>query len=170
MKRLAGAIPAIVQPEWFISQQTFHLTSSLAAENDKLAVTLRPRLVAQQLGNTYLVAATVAFAVLYTTSELKVVRNYLKALWICDIGHLVICFLGLGSERVLAVGDWNPMAWGNIGATVSLLTSTHRRSMSLIPINEQLFLFLTRSAYFLGLLGQDHTCPTSRNDDIKKAQ
>ncbi|KAM7189776.1 hypothetical protein V8F20_010018 [Naviculisporaceae sp. PSN 640] len=147
---LAGAIPAIVRPEWFISQQSFQLPGSSAAPADELNVTLRPRLVAQQLGNTYLVAATVAFAVLYTTSELKVVRNYLKALWICDIGHLVISFLGLGSERVLAVGDWNPMAWGNIGAT--------------------LFLFLTRSAYFLGLLGQDRNGQTTRNDEIKKLQ
>ena len=60
-----------------------------------------------------------ALAVLYTTSEVKVVRNYLVALWICDIGHVVITFLGLGVERGMAVGEWNAMTWGNIGCTVS---------------------------------------------------
>lgn len=58
-------------------------------------------------------------AVLYTTSELKVVRNYLIALWIADLGHIGLTAYLLGYDRFMAVGDWNAMTWGNIGATVS---------------------------------------------------
>lgn len=56
---------------------------------------------------------------LYTTTELKVVRNYLIALWIADIGHIAVCYVGLGFERFVDVASWNSMTWGNVGATVS---------------------------------------------------
>ncbi|KAM7192345.1 hypothetical protein V8F33_008358 [Rhypophila sp. PSN 637] len=148
---LAGAIPAILAPGWFASQQTFQLTGSIVPKSQNETVMSGPALmVTRQLGNTYGVAALVALAVLYTTSEVKVVRNYLIALWICDIGHVVITVLGLGYERGVAVGDWNAMTWGNIGAT--------------------LFLFLTRSAYFLGLFGEDGKRPTSQYNKDKKSQ
>lgn len=124
MKRLAGAVPAIVVPEWFIKQQTFQLTGLPATKPGEIALPGTALVVAQQLGNTYGVAATVALAVLYTTSELKVIRNYLIALWICDIGHLVITLFNLGYERGIAVGDWNSMTWGNVGVTVSFPTTT----------------------------------------------
>lgn len=76
-----------------------------------------------------------AIAILYTTSEPKVVRNYIIALWIADIGHLAATHHGLGYKHFIDVGHWNPMAWGNIGATM--------------------FLFITRSAYLVGLFGND---------------
>lgn len=47
-------------------------------------------MVAYQLGNIYLLLAMVGIAVLYSTTEPKVVRNYIVALWIADIGHVVI--------------------------------------------------------------------------------
>lgn len=60
----------------------------------------------------------VGVAVLYSTSEAKVVRNYIIALWIADISHVgITCYL-MEYERVLNIASWNAMAWGNIGATV----------------------------------------------------
>lgn len=79
------------------------------------------RLVALQLGNAYGLLFLVGVAVLYTTVELKVVRNYLVALWIADIGHVAACYYVLGYDRFIDVGSWNSMTWGNVGATVSRL-------------------------------------------------
>jgi hypothetical protein len=60
----------------------------------------------------------VGVAVLYTTTEAKVVRNYVIALWLADISHVAITCYIMGYERMVDVANWNPMAWGNIGATV----------------------------------------------------
>lgn len=62
-------------------------------------------------------------AVLYTTTELKVVRNYLWALWVADLSHIGLTAYLLGYDRFMAVGQWNAMTWGNIGATVRSLDS-----------------------------------------------
>lgn len=51
-------------------------------------------MVAYQLGNIYLLLAMVGVAVLYSTTEAKVVRNYVIALWIADIGHVASKSLG----------------------------------------------------------------------------
>ena len=109
---LAGVAPAVFQPDWFISQQIASHRPVVSSEQN--------RVVAQQLGNCYFLAFLVAIAVLYSTSEIKVVRSYLVALWIADITHIGITLLGMGYDRSVAVGDWNAMAWGNIGATVRL--------------------------------------------------
>ena len=77
----------------------------------------------------------VGVGVLYATSEPKVVRNYVIALAIADIGHLVATASVVGYRHLFDVGSWNSMAWGNVGATT--------------------FLFVTRVAYLLGLLGKD---------------
>lgn len=61
----------------------------------------------------------VGIAVLYSTTEAKVVRNYVVALWLADISHVAITSYILGAELVLDIVNWNPMTWGNIGATVS---------------------------------------------------
>lgn len=84
-----------------------------------LTVDDNSRIVALQLGNCYGLLFLAAVAVLYTTTELKVVRNYLIALWIADIGHIAVCYVGLGFERFVDVASWNSMTWGNVGATVS---------------------------------------------------
>lgn len=56
---------------------------------------------------------------LYTTSEPKVVRNYVIALALGDIGHVYICFYVLGYEKFMDLGHYNAMAYGNIVTTVS---------------------------------------------------
>lgn len=99
-----------MNPSWFVGEQT---------STPSLTVDVNSRLVALQLGNCYGLLFLAAVAVLYTTTEIKVVRNYLIALWIADIGHIIVCYLGLGFERFVDVASWNSMTWGNVGATVS---------------------------------------------------
>ncbi len=48
------------------------------------------RILALQLGNVYGLLAMIGVGVLYTTSEAKVVRNYLLACAIADVGHLYV--------------------------------------------------------------------------------
>lgn len=85
-----------------------------------LSVDDNAKLVALQLGNTYGLVFLIATAVLYTTSEIKVVRNYLVACWLADISHVYVCYHVLGWARFVDVASWNSMTWGNVGATVSL--------------------------------------------------
>jgi hypothetical protein len=77
------------------------------------------KLVALQLGNTYGLVFLIAIAVLYTTSEIKVVRNYLVACWLADISHVYVCYHVLGWASFVDVAHWNAMTAGNVGATVS---------------------------------------------------
>ncbi|KAI1500003.1 hypothetical protein F5X99DRAFT_410479 [Biscogniauxia marginata] len=127
---IAGCLGPFFSADWFIANQ---IPAAPAGGGEPTSD--NARLVALQLGNAYGLLFMVGVAVLYTTSELKVVRNYLVALWIADIGHVgLTCWL-LGYERTLDVGSWNAMTWGNIGATT--------------------FLCLTRTAYLLGLFGRD---------------
>ncbi|OHF03502.1 hypothetical protein CORC01_01221 [Colletotrichum orchidophilum] len=124
---VGGFLGAVINPDWFISEQIVQGATSAvpAAESDNT------RLVALQLGNMYLLMAMVGLAVLNLTSELRVVRGYLVALWIADIGHIYVCYHVMGLNRFLDVANWNSMAWGNA------------------------LLCLTRMAYLLGLFGQD---------------
>lgn len=107
-------------PEWFIAQQI----DQAGAGHHVPPSTASNLLVAQQLGNCYFLAFLIALAVLYTTTELAVVRNYLKALWIADITHVGLTLYSLGYERSVAVVEWNAMAWGNVGVTVSFCSCT----------------------------------------------
>ncbi|MCJ1393875.1 hypothetical protein MMC18_006751 [Xylographa bjoerkii] len=93
------------------------------------------QVIAMQLGNTYLLLALLGLFILNTTTDARVVKAYIVALAIADIGHVVPTMWMLGWERSVAVQSWNKMAWGNIGATV--------------------FLFVTRVTYLLGLFGKD---------------
>jgi hypothetical protein len=90
-----------------------------------------------QLGNLYLLLGMVGVSVLYTSTEPKVIRNYIICLAIADIGHLYVTYLGMGWERYMDVGNWNDVAIGNIGVTAAL--------------------FVLRIAYLMGFLGQDKT-------------
>lgn len=62
----------------------------------------------------------VGVAVLYTTTEAKVVRNYVIALLLADISHVGITCYVMDDQRLFDVANWNAMTWGNIGATVCL--------------------------------------------------
>jgi hypothetical protein len=63
-------------------------------------------------------------ALLYTTTEPKVVRNYVIALWLADIGHIATTAYIMGYDKFIDLASYNPATWGNIGATVSVLVLT----------------------------------------------
>ena len=63
----------------------------------------------------------IGLAIFSSTTEPKVIRNYLIALWVADIGHIVLTWYALGNHYLVDVSQWNAMTWGNVGATVSLL-------------------------------------------------
>ena len=100
------------------------------------------QVVAMQLGNTYMLLALLGLFILNTTTDVRVVKVYIIALAIADIGHVVPTMWMLGWERSIAVQNWNKMAWGNIGATA--------------------FLFVTRVAYLFGLFGKDRAIPKEK--------
>ncbi|KAI1392580.1 uncharacterized protein F4822DRAFT_425782 [Hypoxylon trugodes] len=126
---IAGFISPFLNPSWFIDSQLDIPASDIVPRDDNA------RLIALQLGNAYFLLFLLGVAVLYTTTELKVVRNYLVALWIADISHVGVTVWLLGYDRTLDVGSWNAVTWGNVGFTS--------------------FLWLSRTLYFLGLFGQD---------------
>jgi hypothetical protein len=97
-------------PDWFISAQNVSPSPLISTDNS--------RLVAQQLGNCYGLLALIGLAVLNTSTELPVVRNYLKALWVADITHVAATCYAIGYGRSVYVGDWDAMLWGNVGVTV----------------------------------------------------
>lgn len=97
-----------------------------------MLVTEQSVVVAWQLGNLYLLMAFIGIAIYSSTTEVKVIKNYLFALWLGDIGHIAFSCYGLGSEMSLNLAGWNAMAWGNIAATVSSLSV----SSSLCYVNE----------------------------------
>ncbi len=61
----------------------------------------------------------VGIAVLYSTTEANVVRNYIIALWVADIGHVAVTCYIMEYRTIIDITNWNAMTWGNIGATVS---------------------------------------------------
>lgn len=108
-------MPALFATNWFIREQIVEAPSASA-----ITLSDQARIVAQQLGNAYGLLFMVGVAVLYTSTELKVVRNYLVALLLADISHVGLTIFALGPERFAAVGEWNAMTWGNVGFTVCL--------------------------------------------------
>jgi hypothetical protein len=142
--RLAGAVAPVVNADWFIAEQIKSRT--LLSSNDNA------RLVAQQLGNTYFLVCLIGLAILNTTSELRVVNAYLWACWIADITHVGLTAYALGWDRSVAVGDWNAMTWGNVGFTVTHSTWAVLVGCEVSMLTwSQVFLFLMRTCYFLGL-------------------
>ena len=77
----------------------------------------------------------IGVGVLYSTSEFVVVRNYLLACAIGDVGHLLATYHVIGHANFVSVHHWNAVAWGNIGVTA--------------------FLLLVRLLYFVGVFGND---------------
>ncbi|KAK1783830.1 hypothetical protein QBC45DRAFT_474398 [Copromyces sp. CBS 386.78] len=129
---LSGFLPAILSPDWFTHSQ---IPPSPSSPSPLIAYPTTARTVTRQLGNMYFLAFLVGVGVLYSSSEIRVVKNYLIALWVADLGHMMITAEGLGWAGTLDVRGWNAMTWGNLGVTM--------------------FLFLTRTAYLMGLFGPD---------------
>ncbi|KAI1380016.1 hypothetical protein F4677DRAFT_408285 [Hypoxylon crocopeplum] len=132
---VGGFLGPLLDANWFIAQQ-LDKPSGITTSYDDNA-----RLVALQLGNTYGLLFLIGVAVLYTTTELKVVRNYIIALWIADITHVGLTCWALGYDQVVDVSSWSAVTWGNVGFTT--------------------FLCLTRTAWLLGLFGPDRQIATA---------
>ncbi|PMD46390.1 hypothetical protein L207DRAFT_551541 [Hyaloscypha variabilis F] len=124
---VAGFTVPFIAAELFTAEQ---IPGSLVE-----AISDNTRMLALQLGNIYLLLAMVAIAVLYSTTEPKVVRNYVIALWLADIGHIATTGYVMGIDRFVDFANYNPTTWGNVGVTA--------------------FLCATRTAYLLGLFGPD---------------
>ena len=83
--------------------------------------------------------------ILNTTTEAAVVHGYVWALWIADIGHVGATAWVMGWARFVDVGAYNATTVGNVVVTA--------------------LLFLTRSLYLLGLLGEDRV---PRREKVEK--
>ena len=95
----------------------------------------------------------IGVGVLYATTEPKVVRNYLVACAVADVGHLWVTGTVMGYDAFVDLMRWNSIAWGNIGITSVL--------------------FLSRLLYFVGALGKDKVVTEMRQDlksSIEKKQ
>ena len=111
--------------EGFIAGQTPHATPPTAHPSSTA--------LAYQLGNLYSLTFLVGVAVLHTSKEPRVLRNYLIGLAIADVGHVYATYLAMGWDSFVDVAGWNALTWGNIGATG--------------------FLFVNRLLYFAGAFG-----------------
>jgi len=78
-------------------------------------------MVTYQLGNTFFIMSMMAFVVLWSSSEARVVKRYLWALAIGDVGHLFSVWWFSGSGYFFGVSQWNALAGGSIGFTTFLL-------------------------------------------------
>ncbi|KAF2104755.1 hypothetical protein NA57DRAFT_70962 [Rhizodiscina lignyota] len=132
----AGWIAPLMSPEYFVSNQLPSSALPHPSLAEPSAYPLRPHetILAMQVSNCYLLLGLLGIFILNTTTELKVVRAYLWALWLGDIGHVGVTMWCMGWEAVRDVGNWNAVVWGNIAATVVL--------------------FSIRTAYFAGLFGE----------------
>jgi hypothetical protein len=88
--------------------------------DDVVAKDASAQLLSFQLGNCYLLLCLLGVFILHTTTELKVVRAYIWALLIADVGHVGLTAASMGWRATLAVGDWTGVAFGNIALTLFL--------------------------------------------------
>jgi len=135
----AGFLAPILDTTGFVQSQ---LPSASSASAAPVELTASARVVALQLGNVYGLLAMIGLGILYTTTEPKVVRNFLLACAVADVGHLWVTYVVMGQKNFLDVQGWNSMGWGNIGITAALL--------------------VTRTLYFVGAFGQDRVVESTK--------
>ncbi|KAF7157720.1 hypothetical protein CNMCM6106_003573 [Aspergillus hiratsukae] len=90
--------------------------------------------LAFQLANLYGLLCILGIGICYSTTEPRVLRNYLYALAIADVGHIYVTYCCMGHDRFVDVMNWNVLTWGNVGVTG--------------------FLLINRIAYLVGLFGE----------------
>ncbi|KAJ5668271.1 uncharacterized protein N7477_006841 [Penicillium maclennaniae] len=120
-----GALAPLYDLNGFVAGQTPHVEAPITHPSTIA--------LAYQLGNVYFLLSLVGIGVLYTSTEPKVLRNYLIGLAIADVGHVYATYLAMGWPAFVDVGAWNALTWGNIGATG--------------------FLFINRLLYLCGAFG-----------------
>lgn len=125
--RIAGFAGVVFDLEYFLSGQTPTVPPPPTPFHPSTVA------VAYQLGNIYLLLMFMGVGIMYSTSEPRVLRNYLIALAIADLGHIYATYVAMGWDAFVEVGSWGAVTWGNIGASA--------------------FLFANRVAYLLGVFG-----------------
>lgn len=125
---LAGFLAPILDTPNFVSSQ-------IPSRMPSLPLTATSQVLALQLGNMYGLTGMIGVGLLYFTSEAVVVRNFLVACAIADVGHLWATCHVIGFANFIDVRNWNSTTWGNIGATA--------------------FLLITRLLYLSGAFGKD---------------
>merc|ERR1712098_970666 len=90
---IAGCAAPFVSASYFVSEQI--------PNSPNIPLDANTSMIAYQLGNIYLLLAMVGIAILYTTTEAAVVRNYVIALWLADISHW-----GLHAMSCLVRSSW----------------------------------------------------------------
>ena len=126
---IAGWLSPTFSTEYFVRSQIPSVTTAFTTTTWPTT-----RVLALQLGNVYGLLGLLGVGVLYQTTEPKVVRNFLLACAIGDVGHLYVTYMVMEGP-FWDIGRWNVMAWGNIGVTLMLL--------------------ITRCLYLMGYLGKD---------------
>lgn len=141
----AGFLCPMLDTTGFVQSQ---LPSVSSASAYTVTISDSARILALQLGNVYGLLAMIGLGILYTTTEPKVVRNFLLACAIADAGHLYVTYVVMGQKDFLNFQGWNQMAWGNIGITAGLL--------------------VTRVLYLVGAFGQDMVVRSTKEAVKKK--
>ncbi|KAF3284729.1 hypothetical protein TWF970_011016 [Orbilia oligospora] len=109
---VAGFAIAIFQPERFVALQLPNTESTDLSPSGKL--------IAWQTGNLFGIMAMMGIAILFATTEVVVVKRYLIALLLGDIGHLTAVWWMMGSYEFFSAHRWNGFTWGNVGITFLL--------------------------------------------------
>lgn len=141
---IAGWLSPTLSTEHFVNSQ---LPSAISSSSWTTSTWPTTRVLALQLGNVYGLLAMIGIGILYQTTEPKVVRNFLVACAVADVGHLYATYAVMGGKSFVHVAQWNAMGWGNIGITLGLL--------------------VTRILYLMGALGEDRVVRSTK-DAVKK--
>ncbi|KAL4906847.1 hypothetical protein BDW74DRAFT_176452 [Aspergillus multicolor] len=136
---IGGWLAPILDLQGFVLDQ---VPSSSPAAPREVEIHATSFALAYQLANLYGLMALLGAGVFYATSEPQVLRNYLVALAIADVGHIYVTYLAMGPELFFDVAQWNVLTWGNVGVTG--------------------FLFVNRLLYFLGVFGYAQDGPVDK--------
>ena len=133
--RVAGWIGPLIDTSSFVASQ-------VPSRLPSAPMTSTSQVLALQLANCYGLLALIGLGVLYYTNEATVVRNYLLACAVGDVGHMASTYWVIGHANFVNFKAWNATAWGNIGFTA--------------------FLLLTRMFYLAGFFGKDKVVQSAR--------
>ncbi|PYI27589.1 hypothetical protein BP00DRAFT_429143 [Aspergillus indologenus CBS 114.80] len=113
---IAGALSPLLNLPAFITDQIPH------AQGQGQSNPIPPQTIslAYQLGNLYGLLALLGLGLLRTTTEPAVIRRYLLALLVADVGHIAATGWAMGWARFGDVGGWNALTWGNVAVTAFL--------------------------------------------------
>ena len=116
---VAGWLGPTFSTQYFVRAQLPSVSTETAWEPSTWPTT---QILALQLGNVYGLLALIGVGVLYQTTEPKVIRNFLVACAVGDLGHLYVTYEVMGKD-FWDIGHWNDLAWGNIGITSFLFAT-----------------------------------------------